>query len=214
MKGHFISFEGGEGSGKTTQIKILEQYLYQFGICSIITREPGGTPGGEDIRTLLKNGDIHRWDGLSEALLLYAARHDHTEKIIKPALEKGLWVLCDRFSDSSFAYQGFGRQLGLERLEALHHLVLGNFFPDLTFILDIDPRESYERILKRRQRTLQAEDRFDDLEITFHQRVYKGYQAIAEKYAHRCQLIPGHLSIDKVQEKILQGVRHQFHINL
>lgn len=212
MTGHFIAFEGGEGAGKTTQITLLEQNLYQRGIRSLITREPGGTPGGEDIRTLLKKGVENRWDGLSEALLLYAARHDHAEKLIKPTLKEGTWVLCDRFSDSSFAYQGFGRNLGLERLEKLHALALGDFFPDLTFIFDILPEESYERVLKRRKRGKHPKDRFDDMEMAFHHRVYEGYKAIAEKYKDRCVLVPAGRSIDTLQAIILDTIKTRFKI--
>ena len=213
-RGHFIVFEGGEGSGKTTQIKILAKSLRSLGLDVLITREPGGSPGGEDIRTLLKQGESARWDGVSEALLLYAGRHDHVEKTIKPALEKGTWILCDRFSDSSFAYQGFGRGLGLDHMEKLHALALGDFFPDLTFIFDIDPKESHARVLRRRGKNGKTGDRFDDMEIQFHQRVYEGYKAIAEKYAHRCKVVPAHIPIDKVQEKILQGIREKFKVTL
>lgn len=215
QKGRFIAFEGGEGSGKTTQIKILERHLSSYGVPILITREPGGSDGGEDIRKLLKKGDKGRWDGISEALLLYAARHDHVEKTIKPALAQGTWVLCDRFSDSSFAYQGFGRELGLETLEKLHALALGDFFPDLTFIFDIPAKDSYERVLKRqRRRPGHAHDRFDNMEMHFHERVYKGYQEIAKKYAHRCMVVPANVSIDSVQEKILQGLRDKFQLSL
>jgi dTMP kinase len=203
-RGKFIAFEGCEGSGKTTQIKILAKTLKTRGLDFIVTREPGGSPGGEDIRTLLKEGHENRWDGVSEALLLYAARHDHVEKIIKPALSKGTWVLCDRFSDSSFAYQGFGRGLGLDLMEKLHALVLGDFFPDLTLIFDVSPKETYERIMRRRGRSGQESDRFDDMDMGFHERVYEGYKIIAEKYATRCAVIPANVSIDEIQEKITQ----------
>lgn len=212
MSGRFIAFEGGEGAGKTTQITLLEQNLYQKGIRCIITREPGGTPGGEDVRTLLKKGEKSRWDGVSEALLLYAARHDHAEKLIKPALQENFWVLCDRFSDSSFAYQGFGRNLGLERLETLHHLALGNFFPDLTFIFDIPPEESYDRVLKRRKRGPHLKDRFDDMDMDFHHRVYEGYKTIAEKYKDRCELVSANTSIDKLQKVIFDVIQTRFGI--
>jgi len=212
VSGRFIAFEGGEGAGKTTQITLLEQNLYQKGIRCIITREPGGTPGGEDVRTLLKKGEKSRWDGVSEALLLYAARHDHAEKLIKPALQENFWVLCDRFSDSSFAYQGFGRNLGLERIETLHHLALGNFFPDLTFIFDISPEESYDRVLKRRKRGPHRKDRFDDMDMDFHHRVYEGYKKIAEKYKDRCELVSANTSIDKLQKVIFDVIQTRFGI--
>jgi dTMP kinase len=212
--GKFIAFEGCEGSGKTTQIKILAKTLKTRGLDFIVTREPGGSPGGEDIRTLLKEGHENRWDGVSEALLLYAARHDHVEKIIKPALSKGTWVLCDRFSDSSFAYQGFGRGLGLDVMEKLHALVLGNFFPDLTLIFDVSPKETYERIMRRRGRSVQESDRFDDMDMGFHERVYEGYKIIAEKYAARCVVIPANVSIEETQEKITQVLSERVGLNL
>ncbi len=210
VKGQFIAFEGCEGSGKTTQIKLLTKILVSKGFDVLATREPGGSPGGEDVRTLLKQGHENRWDGLSEALLLYAARHDHVEKIIKPAIDKGTWVLCDRFSDSSFAYQGFGRGLGLQTLEKLHTLVLGDFFPDLTFIFDIPPQETYERVLRRRSRPGQGGDRFDDMEMAFHQRVYEGYHVIAQKYAHRCAVIQATVSIEAIQENIVGVLEKKF----
>lgn len=213
-RGYFIAFEGGEGSGKTTQIKILSKSLRSLGVDVLVTREPGGSPGGEDVRNLLKNGDQARWDGVSEAMLLYAGRHDHVEKTIKPALKNGTWVLCDRFSDSSFAYQGFGRSLGLDHMERLHALALGDFFPDLTFIFDIDPKDSYARVLRRRGKRGHTGDRFDDMDMHFHEQVYAGYKAIAEKYAHRCCVVPANIPIDKVQEKILQGIREKFDLSL
>ena len=209
-KGHFIAFEGGEGAGKTTQIKLLSKALRKAGHRVFITREPGGSEGGEDVRTLLKQGDKARWDGMSEALLLYAARHDHAEKVIKPLTEKGTWVLCDRFSDSSFAYQGFGRQVGLEKIEALHQIALGDFFPDLTFIFDIPSEESYKRVLGRQKRRNMSADRFDDMEMDFHNRVYKGYMTIAQKYAHRCATIHAHDSIENVHDAILKALAEKF----
>jgi dTMP kinase len=216
--GRFIAFEGCEGSGKTTQIKILSKTLTTMGVPFIVTREPGGTPGGEDIRTLLKQGDENRWGGLSEALLLYAARHDHVEKVIKPAVKNGTWVLCDRFSDSSFAYQGFGRELGLEVMEKLHTLVLGDFFPDLTLIFDAPPKDTYKRVLRRRNRSSldssKIGDRFDDMAMSFHERVYEGYHKIAEKYASRCAIIQASDSIDAVQKKISQALFERLGLTL
>ena len=208
-RGRFIAFEGGEGSGKTTQITKLACTLSDQGIEVITTREPGGTDGGEDIRDLLKKGHHARWDGISEALLLYAARHDHAEKLIKPALQKGTWVLCDRFSDSSFAYQGFGRGIGLEKIESLHHLILGDFFPDLTFVFDIEPKDSHARAQKRQQYR-QESDRLDDLPLDFHERVYGGYMAIAEKYAHRCKKVDATASIDALHSEIFEHLKDHF----
>ena len=201
-KGKFITFEGGEGAGKTTQINLLKDYLKSKGIDVITTREPGGTPGAEDVRNLLKNGDLSKWDGISEALLLYAARHDHVEKTIKPALQKGKWVLCDRFSDSSFVYQGVARDLGLKKITQLHEWTLGNFYPDITFIFDIPPQKSRNRQQQRNQQADIPDDRFEQLSIDFHKKVYDGYISLTKTFPDRCVLIDATQSIDKVKEQI------------
>ncbi|MGB8601313.1 MAG: dTMP kinase, partial [Rhizomicrobium sp.] len=135
--GHFITFEGGDGSGKTTQIKALAAALEARGIAVTLTREPGGSPGAEDIRTLLVTGTPGRWDPLSETLLLYAARHDHVVRVIKPALAEGKWVLCDRFSDSTYAYQGAGGGLNRETIRRIESVSIEDFKPELTLVLDL-----------------------------------------------------------------------------
>src|SRR5271167_4067608 len=139
-RGRFISIEGGEGAGKSTQVGLLVAALDSAGIPVRATREPGGSPGGEAIRRLLLEGEGERWDAISEALLLVAARHDHVTRLIAPSLAQGIWVVSDRFADSTLAYQGYGRGLALDDLAALHRFALGPFAPDLTVILDLPVR--------------------------------------------------------------------------
>src|SRR5271170_1714649 len=136
-RGRLITFEGGEGTGKSTQTSLLVAALGRAGILAERTREPGGSPGAEDIRRLLLEGHRERWDAACEAMLLYAARRDHVARLIEPALNAGTWMIADRFSDSTFAYQGYGRGLPLDDLSALHRFALGDFAPDLTLILDL-----------------------------------------------------------------------------
>ena len=137
--GKFITFEGGEGAGKTTQAKLLAKALEKAGVETLLTREPGGTFGAEAIRDLVLEGTSDRWSGMTELLLMYAARLDHVEKLIKPALDRGVWVLSDRFADSSMAYQGYARGLGETHVKAVHEAVMDGFEPDLTILFDMDP---------------------------------------------------------------------------
>ncbi|RME64180.1 MAG: dTMP kinase, partial [Alphaproteobacteria bacterium] len=149
-RGRLITLEGGEGAGKSTQIRYLQDFLStKYGLEIVVTREPGGTPGAEAIRELLVHGDARRWDGVAELLLHYAARRDHVERLIKPALARGAWVLSDRFADSSMAYQGIVQGVGLDRVFELHQLVLGNFWPDLTFVLDLPVSVGLQRASAR-----------------------------------------------------------------
>jgi len=185
MLGRFISFEGGEGAGKSTQIRLLKETLLGQKIQVVTTREPGGTPGAEQIRALLKEGEDARWDGFSEALLLYAARRDHVNKLILPALNQGQWVLCDRFADSTLAYQGYARGVDLIDLNALHHLTLKEFKPDLTFVLDIDPeiglQRAHHRALKNQETST---DRFERMNLEFHQKLRLGFLEISKSSEH------------------------------
>ncbi len=205
-KGKFITFEGGEGAGKTTQIKLLKDYLESKKLPVHITREPGGTPGSEDIRRLLKDGSTSKWDGISEALLLYAARHDHVEKIIKPALNEGKWVLCDRFSDSSLVYQGIARGLGIDKMLALHDWAIGSFQPDITFIFDIPPKLSRARQQQRNSTTKTIDDRFEQMELDFHTKVYEGYMKLLDLFPNRCIRVNAQQNIEKVRAKIQQSI--------
>jgi len=202
-RGKFITFEGGEGTGKSTQCQLLADYLRLRGKEVIITREPGGTEGAELIRALLVSGDVNRWSGISEALLLNAARVDHWEKVIKPALDSGTWVICDRFADSTIAYQGYGRGLDVNFLRNMHESVLSNVWPDLTFIFDLDPKIGINRALSRHT----SEIRFEKLDLSFHDRMRSGYLEIAKASPNRCRIINADLDIPDVHQEIISAVK-------
>src|SRR5215831_15814998 len=148
-RGRFITIEGGEGAGKTTQVRLLAAALKRMRIPVRATREPGGSPSGEAIRRLLLEGHGERWNAVGEALLLVAARSDHVARLIAPSLAQGIWVVSDRFADSTLAYQGYGRGLPLEDLAALHRLALGSFTPDLTVVLDLPVETGLSRVAAR-----------------------------------------------------------------
>lgn len=185
MRGKFITFEGGEGAGKTTQILRLAEWLSSSGQTVTRTREPGGSPGAEEIRKLLVEGSADRWSATTEVLLHFAARRDHLEKTIKPALDAGHWVLCDRFVDSTMAYQGYGHGLGREMIEDLQSLVIADNIPDLTFVFDIDPKIGLARAATRAG----GEDRYESMALAFHERLRKGFLDIAAKAPGRCVVI-------------------------
>ncbi|WP_445678470.1 dTMP kinase [Radicibacter daui] len=184
-RGRFITFEGGEGAGKSTQIRAVADWLRQAGHEVLSTREPGGSPGAEDIRALFVRGEAGRWDGITETLLVYAARRDHIVKAIEPALAAGTWVLCDRFADSTLAYQGYGHGVDAATIREIHRLAVGDLTPDLTLILDIDPAIG----LARSRGTAVGEDRFEKLGTGFHQRLRQGFLEIAAAEPKRCAVI-------------------------
>ena len=189
-RGRFITFEGGEGAGKSTQIRVLAAALEQAGKAVCLTREPGGSDGAEQIRELLVTGDPDRWDAMTELLLLYAARRDHVRRLIEPALEKGTWVLCDRFADSTMAYQGYGHGLDRGKIAALHKIVLGDLKPDLTIILDLDPEAGLARTRVSDEAARRgAEDRFERMKLAFHQRMREGFREIADGEPDRVALV-------------------------
>ena len=205
-RGKFITFEGGEGAGKTTQAKMLAEALEGAGIETLMTREPGGTFGAEAIRDLVLEGTSDRWSGMTELLLMYAARLDHMEKLIKPALERGVWVISDRFSDSSMAYQGYARELGPEKVKALHAAVMDGFEPDLTILFDIDPILAQKRVETR------GEDlsRFDAESIAFHNTLREAFLKIAEANVDRIFTVDAAASRDGVQTRILFAVSQKY----
>lgn len=202
--GRFITFEGGEGAGKSTQLRLLAQALEARGLSVLTTREPGGSPGAEAIRTLLVTGETGRWDGLTEALLHYAARRDHLRCTILPALAAGTWVLCDRFNDSTLAYQGFGHGAERAGLDALYRMVAGDLRPDLTLILDLPVEQGLARAGLRNGTG--DEDRYERMDRSFHQRLRQGFRSIAEAEPARCAVIDATPGTEEVQAAILATV--------
>ena len=181
LRGKFITFEGVEGAGKSTQSKLFVKYLNENGIKAEWSREPGGCEEAEEIRNLLIRGSADKWDGITELLLMYASRRVHTEKKIKPLLQQGITVVSDRYFDSTFAYQGFGYNLPIEKIESVKKVVLEDFKPDLTFILDLDVKEGLERTDIRGEK-----NRYEDMKIEFHNRVREGFNHICENENDRC----------------------------
>ncbi len=217
-KGLFITLEGGEGSGKTTQINKLAEKLTQHNIKAITTREPGGTPEGEKIRDLIVQREGGDWTPMAETLLLYAARAMHVDRVIKPRLEEGKVVICDRFSDSTLAYQGYGHGMDLGKISEIENIVMGGFKPDLTIVLDIDPEKGLQRSSRRlaaeELHVEQTEDRFENLNIEFHNRLREGFLTIARKDPERCAIIDAAMSANDITREIydivvkrLEGLR-------
>ncbi len=180
------------------------------GIAVQQTREPGGSEGAEAIRRLLLEGADERWDAAAEALLLYAARRDHVARLIRPALDRGRWVVCDRFADSTLAYQGYGRGLPLADLLALHRFALGDFAPDLTLILDLPVAEGFARAARRSGNA----DRFERLDPAFHERLRRGFRQIAADNPKRCLLINAGADRDNVHRAVIAAVTARLGANL
>jgi dTMP kinase len=200
-RGRFITFEGGEGAGKSTQLKRLAERLRSHGLDVVATREPGGSPGAEAIRELVLNGAADRWSPATETLLMYAARRDHIERVIAPALARGAWVVCDRFADSTRAYQGAGGGADPAFIAALEQHVLGEVRPDLTLILDLPPETGLERAQARG-----GEMRFESKGLAFHAKLRDGFLAIARAEPDRCRLIDAAGSMDAVADAIWTAV--------
>ncbi|WP_380054125.1 dTMP kinase [Falsihalocynthiibacter sp. SS001] len=196
--GLFISFEGIDGSGKSTQIKLLAQALRNEGLDVVLTREPGGSTGAEEIRSLVLEGDPDRWSAESEILLFTAARRDHLEKTISPAIEAGKIVLCDRFADSTRMYQGMSRGDLRTVVDQLHSLMIGRE-PDLTFIIDMDPQVGLARAKSRQT----SEERFEDFGEALQAKMRAGFLGLAKEYPDRCILIDGAREIELVAADIL-----------
>jgi dTMP kinase len=201
-RGKFISFEGGEGTGKSTQLTRLAERLAEAGLEVVRTREPGGTEGADAIRELLVTGATDRWDPVSEVLLNYAARRDHVERVIKPALARGEWVVCDRFADSTMAYQGYGYELGTDLIETVHRATLGDFNPDMTIIMDFAPAEGLARARARDP----DPSRYERFDIEFHERLRAGFLAIAKSAPERCVVLDAAGPVDQVADAVWQAV--------
>lgn len=195
--GAFISFEGGEGAGKSTQIRRLAEHLSARNLEVVLTREPGGSPGAESIRDLLVNGPVDRWSPVTETLLMYAARRDHLERVITPALARGAVVLCDRFSDSTRAYQGAGGNAPASLIAALEEHVLAGAMPDLTLIFDILPALGLERASVRG-----GAARFESKGLAFHERLRAGFLEIARREPERCVVIDASATPETVFEAV------------
>jgi len=206
MPGRFITLEGGEGAGKSTQQRRLTDWLRRGGREVVETREPGGSPGAEEIRTLLVTGPAGRWDAVTEALLHFAARRDHLRQTIEPALARGSWVVCDRFADSTMAYQGYGHGLGRAPVEALYALVVGSLKPDLTLVLDLPVAEGLARAQRRNGGGTQQEDRYEQMDLGFHERLREGFHDIVAREPDRCLLIDARGDEDAVAARIQAAV--------
>lgn len=198
----FISFEGGEGAGKSTQIALLSAWLNERGIAHIVTREPGGSDGAEMIRDLLVKGATDRWEPMTEALLMTASRTEHIHRKILPALANGQWVICDRFFDSTIAYQGAARGLGMDKMRALQTLAFGDVAPDITFWLNIPVIDGLMRARGReddKSASDAREDRFERMDTSFHEALHTGFAKLAEQEPERILEVNAARSISDIQ---------------
>ena len=203
-KGYFISFEGIDGSGKSTQIHKLAEFLEILDYDIVITREPGGSVGGEEIRNLLLQGNVDRWSAETEILLFTAARRDHLERVILPALEKGKIVICDRFTDSTRVYQGMRGPNLRNLVDTLNEKVI-NFDPDLTIVIDINPEISLKRAKSRKT----IEERFEDFGVNLQIKMRKGFIELAKEFSNRIAVVNGQQSIDKLAQEICSLVKER-----
>ena len=199
MNNLFITFEGGDGSGKSTQVNLLKEYLDNLNFETIKTREPGGTPSAEILRDLLTTGEVEKWTPMSEALLMWASRYEHLIQVIEPALNSGKNVICDRFYDSTYAYQGVAHNLGIDKMEKLKKIIIGDIEPDVTFVLDIDPKVGLKRSLDRSNQ----ENRFESYNINFHNKIRSAFLEIAKKNKNRCVVVDASLNEQEINNLII-----------
>ena len=201
-RGRFVTFEGGEGAGKSTQIARAAAFLAGRKIDPIVTREPGGSPGAEQIRQLLVEGEPGRWDAVTEMLLHFAARRDHVRSVIAPALAEGRWVLCDRYVDSTLAYQGYGHGLGEAPVRQIADLTIDDTWPDLTIVLDLPVEEGLKRAAAREGK----EQRYERMGLDFHRHLREGFLAIAAADPARCRVVNAMRPVDEIAEEIAKTV--------
>ncbi len=201
-KGFFITLEGGEGAGKSTQAQFIKGFLNDRGHAIAITREPGGTVDAEKIRHLIVDRDGGNWSPLEETLLLFTARMNHIDHKIKPALDRREIVICDRFTDSTIAYQGYGRGVDLNLIKLLQEKFLNNFKPDLTFLFDLDPKIGLVRSSKRQAETNSTEDKFENLNIQFHEILRDAFLTLARSEPSRFIILDASQSIEMIQSEI------------
>ncbi len=210
VPGRFITLEGGEGVGKSTQCKRLALALQSCGINAITTREPGGVPQAEEIRKTLLQGKDDKWHPISEVLLLNAARKQHVENLIKPALDAGNWVICDRFMDSTMAYQGYVKGVGREAVQTIHRMAFDDFEPDLTLIIDLPTETTLERVDKRKGKK-------DRIEASYHKthRILRGaFLDIAGNAPDRCLVIDGTGDLNQVTARLINALNARFHLQM
>jgi dTMP kinase len=198
-KGLFITFEGGEGAGKTTQLRLLKEKLEKAGRTVLATREPGGTPGAEAIRKLLVNGDAYEWNAETEVLLHFAARCDHVEKLINPGLEEGSIVISDRFYDSTYAYQGYGQGFDLKKLDAVRTTMIGDIKPDITFLLDLPVDIGMKRVTEQQ--------RYERLPVEFHEKLRQGFLTLAKAEPNRIKTVDATQSAENVAAAVWAEVQ-------
>lgn len=198
-KGFFITLEGCEGSGKSTQLKNLQNYLEKNGKKFIFTREPGGTPIAEEIRNIILDGKNTEMENETEALLYASARVQHIKEKILPAKSQGIIVICDRYIDSSFAYQAYARNLGMDFVKGVNKFAVENCMPDLTLFFDISPEEAFKR-----KGGADKDDRLEQSGLEFHQKVYLGYKKLAEEYTERIAVIDARKTADEVFESVIE----------
>lgn len=205
-RGKFITLEGGEGTGKSTQIARLAERLRPLVGEVVVTREPGGSPGAEAIRALLVNGPAEKWSAQTETLLMYAARRDHIERVIEPALSRGAWVICDRFADSTRAYQGAAGGADPAMIRALEDHVLGGLSPDLTLVLDLP----VDAGLARAQARGEGEGRFESKGRAFHEALRQAFLDIAAREPERCRVVDAQGRVEDVAGRIAEAVKGRF----
>jgi dTMP kinase len=206
--GKLITLEGGEGAGKSTQVARLAAALQESGLSVVTTREPGGSPAGERIRKLLVEGEPGSMTPMTEALLHFAQRAEHIDKTIRPALARGAWVVCDRFADSTMAYQGYGHRLGRAAIRSLCRLVCGDLAPALTLIFDVPVDIGLARAASRRG----VETRYERMDVGFHERLRRGFLDIARREPKRCAVIDATQDVDAVTGDMLKTVGRRLRV--
>jgi len=210
MQGKFISIEGGEGAGKTTLVKSLVDALNLRGIKAIGTREPGGTPNAELIRHFIIDDKPEKLDPMTDFLLMSAARREHLTGFVWPALEQGIWVICDRFIDSSLAYQGFAAGLMIDDLLKIHNVISDSFMPDITFFIDVPPELGLDRVRARSLTQDEPLTRWDKMDLEFHMRIYHGFQKLSKKFSDRIATIKPGESIPETVQSLIHELQRRW----
>lgn len=214
MRGKFITLEGGEGCGKSTQIKLLAEYLQSKNMDVVVTKEPGSTPEGKILRNLLVTGEQDKFDAVTEALLYYADRRCNLTKVVWPAIMNGKWVISDRYADSTMAYQyyGYNKRVEKQTLSDLYQIVAGDFKPDLTLILDMDVEKGMKRSFAKAQNMEVKELRFEGLDLEFHQNLRRGFLEIAKEEPERCVVLNADTDIETLHHEIVRVVQEKLEL--